>query len=187
MVQTCPRCAGAGQVITNPCATCHGSGRVERRRTLKVNIPAGIEDGTRLRVVGEGEGGRRSGPSGDLYVVVQVKPDERFVREGPDLHLEHEVSALLAALGTEVEAPTLEGAEKVSIPAGTQHGDTVVLRGKGLPRLRRGGHGDLVIHVKVVVPRRLSSRQRELLAAVVAEEERPSVFRKVRDLLEGNG
>ncbi|HPC82781.1 MAG TPA: molecular chaperone DnaJ [Thermoanaerobaculaceae bacterium] len=186
MVQTCPQCGGAGQVIRDPCQTCRGSGRVEARREVKVSIPPGLEDGTRVRVVGQGEGGVRGGPPGDLYVVVRVQPHEFFVRDGADLHLEVEVSAFLAALGTEVEVPTLDGSEKVPVPSGTQPGDTVTLRGMGLPRLRRGGRGDLVVHFKVAVPRRLSAKQKELLQAILREDEKPSVFKKVRDLFEGN-
>ena len=188
MVRPCPDCGGAGQRISNPCQECHGGGRVERRRQLKVSVPAGIEDGTRLRMVGEGEAGVRGGPSGDLYVVVRVEPHELFVREGADLHLEQEISAFRAALGLELEVPTLVGAEKLKVPAGAQPGDTVVLRGKGLQRLQRSGKGDLVVHLKVAVPRKLTAKQRELLQAVVAEEgDRPGVFRRVRDLIEGSG
>jgi molecular chaperone DnaJ len=187
MVRSCPQCGGSGRVVTKPCEACRGAGRVERRRSLKVTVPAGIDDGSRLRIVGEGEGGLRGGPPGDLYVVVRVEPHELFVRDGANLHVEHEISALVAALGTEIEVPALEGSEKLTIPAGTQPGDTVVLRGKGLPRLRRAGRGDLVVHLTITVPRRLSARQRELLQQVLGEEERPSVFRRVRDLIEGNG
>jgi molecular chaperone DnaJ len=174
-------------VVSQPCQSCRGAGRVERRRSLKVTIPAGIDDGSRLRIVGEGEGGLRGGPPGDLYVVVRIEPHELFVRDGADLHVEHEISALVAALGTEIEVPALDGTASLTIPAGTQPGDTVVLRGKGLPRLRRAGRGDLVVHLTVTVPRRLSARQRELLQQVLGEEPRPSVFRRVRDLIEGNG
>ncbi len=188
MVRPCPDCGGGGQVISNPCPECHGAGRVERRRQLKVTVPAGIEDGTRLRLVGEGEAGVRGGPTGDLYVVVRVEPHELFVRNGADLHLEQEISAFRAALGAELEVPTLGGAEKLKVPAGAQPGDAVVLRGKGLPRLQRSGKGDLVVHLKVTVPRKLTAKQRELIQAVVAEEgDRPGVFRRVRDLIEGSG
>ena len=188
MVRPCPDCGGSGQTVSNPCLECGGAGRVERRRQLKVTVPAGIEDGTRLRVVGEGEAGVRGGPTGDLYVVVRVEPHELFVRDGADLHLEQEISAFRAALGAELEVPTLDGTEKLKVPAGAQPGDTVVLRGKGLPRLQRSGKGDLVVHLKVTVPRKLTAKQRELIQAVVAEEgDRPGVFRRVRDLIEGSG
>jgi molecular chaperone DnaJ len=187
MLRACPQCGGAGQVITDPCPTCQGQGRVEKTRHVKVPIPAGIEDGTRVRITGHGEGGMRGGPPGDLYVVVHVREHDVFVREGADLHVEEELSAFHAALGGEAEVPTLAGGEKVQFPAGTQPGDTVTLRGKGLARLRRGGKGDLVVHFKVVVPRKLSAKQRELLQLLVGEEDRPSVFKKVKEFIEGNG
>ncbi|MGE5236272.1 MAG: molecular chaperone DnaJ [Acidobacteriota bacterium] len=188
MVRTCPQCGGSGEVVSDPCATCHGQGRVERRREIKVSVPAGVEDGTRLRVVGQGEAGVRGGPPGDLYVIVQVTPHELFERHEADLHLAHEIDAFQAALGVEIEVPVLDGTEKVTVPAGTQFGDTVALRGKGLPRLRRSGKGDLVVHFKVVVPRRLTARQKELLQEVVREgEQHPGVFRRVKEFLEGNG
>jgi molecular chaperone DnaJ len=186
MVRTCPQCGGAGRVVKDPCGTCRGSGRVEARREITVPIPAGLEDGTRVRVAGQGEGGTRGGPSGDLFVVVRVEPHELYARDGSDLHLEEEISAIAAALGTEIEVPTLEGKERVTIPAGSQPGDTVALRGKGLKQLRRGGKGDLVVHLKVVVPRKLSGRQKELLREVLAEEDRPSVLRRVKEFIEGS-
>ena len=188
MVRPCPGCGGAGKVISNPCPECRGAGRVERRRQLKVTVPAGIEDGTRLRLVGEGEAGLRGGPAGDLYVVVRVEPHELFVRDGANLHLEQEISAFRAALGAELEVPTLDGTAKLKVPAGAQPGDTVVLRGKGLRRLQHSSRGDLVVHLQVTVPRKLTAKQRELVEAVVAEEgDRPGVFRRVRDLIEGSG
>lgn len=187
MVRPCPHCGGAGKVVAHPCEACRGAGRVERRRQVTLRVPAGVEDGTRLRVVGQGEAGVRGGPPGDLYVVVHVQSHEKLERDGPDLHVEHELSAFAAALGGEVTVPGLHGDEKVSVPAGAQPQDTVVLHGKGLPRLRRGGRGDLVVHLKVIVPKRLSQRQRELIQQLVKEEERPGVFRKVREFIEGSG
>lgn len=187
MVRSCPQCGGAGQVIADPCEACSGAGRIERRREIKVSIPAGIEDGLRLRVAGQGEGGHRGGPPGDLYVVVRVEAHERFERDGANLHIEADVSAFLAALGTRLDVPGLAGNESIDVPAGTQPGDTLTLRGKGLPRVRRAGRGDFIVHFKVVVPRRLSARQRELLVEIAGEEERPGVFQKVREFLEGNG
>jgi molecular chaperone DnaJ len=187
MLRTCPACGGSGKVITDPCPDCRGAGRVERQRQVTIPIPAGVEDGTRVRVSGHGEGGFRGGPSGDLYVVVRVLPHKVLARDGADLHVEQEVSALLAALGTELEVTALDGVEHVTVAAGAQPGETVVLRGKGLPRVRRGGRGDFVVHLKVTVPRKLSSHQRELLHQVLAEEDRPSLFRKVRRTLEGSG
>lgn len=189
LVRTCPQCEGSGRVITSPCSECRGSGRVERRREVRFSIPAGVESRTRLRLVGQGEEGVRGGPPGDLYVQIQVEPHEVFVRQGADIHVEVEVSAFLAALGGEIQVPTLSGTETVRLPEGAQPGDTVILRGQGLPRVGRGGRGDLVVHLKVVVPKKLSTRQRELLRQLLADdqEKEASVFRKVRDFLEGNG
>jgi len=189
MLRSCPQCGGSGTIVTKPCTGCDGHGRVERRRKVGVQVPAGVEDGTRLRVAGQGEGGLRGGPPGDLYVVVRVEPHEQFVRDGADIHLEVEVSALRAALGGTLDVPTLGDPERVTLPAGSQHGDRITLRGKGLPRLRRGGHGELLLHLRIVVPRKLSARQRELLEQAVADEERerPGVFRKFKEFLEGSG
>lgn len=187
MVQTCPRCGGAGKIITNPCAACGGSGRQHVRRQVTVKVPPGVEDGTRLRLVGQGEAGARGGPPGDLYVVVQVPPHPRFARDGADLHVEEEVSAFHAALGTTLEVATLDGRESVAVPAGSQFGDTVVVRGKGLPRLRSGGTGDLIVHLKVTVPKKLSKRQRELLAEILADLDKPSVLKRVKKIIEGGG
>lgn len=186
MLRACPHCGGTGRVISNPCAGCGGAGRVRQRRQVTVKVPAGVEDGTRLRLVGQGEAGLQGGPPGDLYVVVGVKPHPSFVRDGADLHVEQEVSAFSAALGTEVEVPTLNGRQTARVPGGSQPGDTVVLRGKGLPRLRRSGSGDLVVHLKVVVPKKLSAKQRELLEELVKEQEKPNVFRKVKEFIEGS-
>lgn len=188
MVRPCPACGGSGQTVSNPCPTCRGAGRVEKKRQLTVAVPAGIEDGARLRVVGEGEAGVRGGPPGDLYVVVRVESHELFVREGADLHLEQEISAFVAALGVELQVPTMEGNETLKVPAGAQPGDTVVLRGKGLPHLRRSGKGNLIVHLKVTVPRKLTAAQKELLRALVEDEDKhPGVLRKMRDLIEGSG
>ena len=188
MVRPCPQCGGSGQTVSDPCPSCAGAGRVEKKRRLKVAVPAGVEDGTRLRVVGEGEAGTRGGPPGDLYVVVRVEPHELFARDGANLHLEQEISAFVAALGIEIQVPTLDGAEKLKVPAGVQPGDTLSLKGKGLPHLRRSGRGDLIVHLKVTVPRKLTARQREVLKTLVAEDDKhPGVFRKVRDLIEGSG
>ncbi len=189
LVRTCPQCEGRGSMVDKPCSDCGGRGRVERRREVRFTIPAGVESGTRVRLVGQGEEGLRGGPPGDLYVEIEVEPHEVFVRQGADIHLEVEVSAFLAALGGEVEIPTLEGTSTLTIPEGSQPGDTLVLKGQGLPRMRRTGRGDLVVHLKVVVPRKLNARQKELLRQLLAEEEKQgrSVLRKVRDFLEGNG
>jgi len=159
----CDQCGGDGRVPEQPCRTCRGAGRRAERRTLRVDVPAGIADGQRIRLAGRGHAGERGGPAGDLYVMVRVHEDERFVRDGDDLHTMIDVSAPLAALGTTVQVPSLAGEIPVDIPAGTQPGEVIQLRGRGLPPLQRGRTGDLHVHVNVVIPRRLSRQQRELM------------------------
>jgi molecular chaperone DnaJ len=158
----CDRCGGDGRVPEQPCETCRGAGRIVEPRTLHVDVPAGIADGQRIRLAGRGHAGDRGGPAGDLYVTIRVREDERFVRDGEDLHTVVDVPAPLAALGTTLTVPTLEGEIPVEIPAGTQPGEVLRLRGRGLPPLRRGRTGDLHVHVNVVIPRRLTREQREL-------------------------
>jgi molecular chaperone DnaJ len=159
----CDRCGGDGRVPEQPCTVCSGDGKVSEHRTLGVQIPAGIADGQRIRLSGRGHAGDRGGPNGDLYVVVRVQEDERFVRDQEDLHTVIDVPAPLAALGTTVQVPSLDGDLPVEIPAGTQPGETITLRSRGLPPLGRGRTGDLHVHVNVVIPRRLSREQRDLL------------------------
>jgi molecular chaperone DnaJ len=159
----CDMCGGDGRVPEQPCRTCGGDGRRSERRSLRVDIPAGIADGQRIRLTGRGHAGERGGPAGDLYVLVRVREDERFVRDGQDLHTMVDVSAPLAALGTTVQVPTLAGDIPVDVPAGTQPGEVIELRGRGLPPLQRGRTGDLHVHVNVVIPRRLNRKQRDLL------------------------
>jgi molecular chaperone DnaJ len=165
MVQAtvCDACQGDGRVPTQPCKTCRGRGRTVARQTLSVDVPAGIADGQRIRLGGRGHAGEQGGPAGDLYVLVRVAQDERFVRDGDDLVTVVDVPAPLAALGTTLEVPTLDEPISLDIPPGTQPHDTLTLRGKGMPALRRGRHGDLRVVVNVVIPRRLSPEQRELL------------------------
>jgi molecular chaperone DnaJ len=163
VASTCPRCNGTGETITNPCKRCGGEGRVQLRRKIKVRIPAGIEDGSRLRSSANGEAGVRGGPPGDLYVVVHVRPHDLFVRQGDDLLCEVPVSFTTAALGGEIEVPTLNGAARLKIPPGTQHGTLFRLRGKGLPNVHGHGHGDEHVRVLVEVPSRLSRPLREKL------------------------
>jgi molecular chaperone DnaJ len=159
----CDRCGGDGRVPQQPCATCRGVGRLAEDRSLRVDIPAGIADGQRIRVSGRGHAGERGGPAGDLYVLVRVREDERFVRDAEDLHTMIDVAAPLAALGTTVQVPTLDGEVPVEVPAGTQPGAVLPLRGRGLPPLQRGRTGDLHVHVNVVIPKRLTREQRDLL------------------------
>jgi molecular chaperone DnaJ len=159
----CDQCHGDGRVAKDPCHVCDGRGRLVTRRTLSVDIPAGIADGQRIRLSGRGHEGERGGPAGDLYVQIHVEEHERFVRDGDDLVTILDLPAPLAALGTHVTVPLLEGEEELVIPEGTQPGSTIVVRGKGMPPLRRGRAGDLRVVVNVVIPRKLSKRQRELL------------------------
>ncbi|CAG0967481.1 Chaperone protein DnaJ [Burkholderiales bacterium] len=161
--QTCPQCHGTGKIIPDPCATCQGAGRVRKSKTLSVKIPAGVDQDDRIRLSGEGEAGVNGGPQGDLYVVVQLKPHAVFQREGADLHCEMPVSFATAALGGEIEIPTLEGHAKVKIPPETQTGQVFRLRNKGIRPVRGSVIGDLYCHVAVETPVKLTARQRELL------------------------
>lgn len=161
--QTCPKCHGSGKMVTSPCSTCHGDGRVKQQKTLSVKIPAGVDEGDRIRLSGEGEAGVNGGPAGDLYVVVHLKKHSIFERSGGDLHCEMPISFTTAALGGEIELPTLDGHAKMKIPAETQTGAAFRLRGKGIKALRSSEHGDLICHVVVETPVKLTARQRELL------------------------
>lgn len=161
--QTCPTCHGTGKEIPNPCASCHGAGKVQRNKTLAVNIPAGIDDGMRIRLSGHGEPGVNGGPAGDLYVEIRIKPHGIFQREGEDLHCEITIPFTKAALGGNQEIPTLSGRGEISIPEGTQTGKTFRLRGKGIKGVRSSYPGDLYCHVVVETPVRLSEKQKSLL------------------------
>jgi molecular chaperone DnaJ len=163
--QTCPRCGGTGSVVERPCAECQGSGRVRRRRTLSVHIPPGIEDGSRLRLAGEGDAGERGGPAGDLYVDVRVAPHPHFRRDGQDVVGEVTIGIAQAALGADVEVETLEGRTTLHIPEGTQPGDVLRLRGKGLATAHGRGRGDHRVVVRVEVPRQLNAHERDALRA----------------------
>jgi molecular chaperone DnaJ len=168
--RTCPTCQGRGELIDNPCVACNGAGRISRERTLSVNIPAGVEDGTRIRLAGEGEAGMRGGPSGDLYIFLAIKAHPFFQRDGADLYCRVPISMVQAALGGEIGVHTLEGGEsKVKIPEGTQSGRQFKIRGKGMPVLRMRDFGDLYIQANVETPQSLTRRQRELLAEFDAE------------------
>jgi molecular chaperone DnaJ len=161
--QTCPKCHGTGKVIPEPCPACHGAGRVKRHKTLSVKIPAGIDEGDRIRLAGEGEAGVAGGPPGDLYVQIHLKPHHVFQRDHDDLHCEMPISFTVAALGGEIEIPTLDGAAKIRIPPETQTGKVFRLRGKGIRGVRSHIPGDLLCHVVVETPVNLTERQKELL------------------------
>ncbi len=161
--QTCPHCRGTGKIITNPCTECQGAGRVKEQKTLSVKVPAGVDTGDRIRLAGEGEAGEHGGPPGDLYVQVQVKEHPIFTREETDLHCEMPISFATAALGGELEVPTLDGRVILKIPQETQTGKVFRLRGKGVRSVRGRGVGDLICHVVVETPVKLSAKQRELL------------------------
>lgn len=184
--RTCPTCSGTGQIIKNPCQACHGAGRVERERALSVNIPAGVETGTKIRLAGEGEAGMRGGPSGDLYIFIEVREHNLFKRNGVNLYCRVPVGVTAAALGGDIEVPTIDGGRsRVKIPAGSQTGRQMRLRGKGMPALRGGGRGDMMIELAVETPVNLTSRQKELLRefADLSEDNNPesnSFFSKVK-------
>ena len=162
--RTCPTCAGAGQTIKNPCKSCGGAGRTEKERSLSVNIPAGVETGTRIRLSGEGEAGMRGGPTGDLYIFIETRDHPIFQRDGVNLFCRVPVSMITAALGGEVEVPTIDGGKsRVKVPAGTQTGKQLRLRGKGMPALRGGGAGDMMIELAVETPVNLTPKQKDLL------------------------
>jgi molecular chaperone DnaJ len=188
-IVACPRCKGEGRVIATPCTTCGGDGRVTEERRLTVTIPAGIDAGQRIALEGQGEVGPRGGPAGDLYVVVGVREHPTLVRRGTELYYELPVTFPQAALGATLTVPTVEADEQVEVPAGAQSGHEIRLRGKGVPRLRGAGRGDLHVIVNVVVPTRLSRRERELLtqldrvaAPAVLPKGGPSIFDRIRDI-----
>jgi molecular chaperone DnaJ len=165
----CDACAGAGEIVRERCADCRGAGRIEGQQSVTVRVPAGVDEGTRLRLTGEGEAGIAGGPPGDLYVVIAMKPHPLFTREGQDLHCEVPISFTQAALGAEIEVPTLEGKVEQRVPEGSQSGKRIRLRGKGLPSLRSSARGDQYLHLFVEVPTKLSKRQRELLEELAEE------------------
>jgi molecular chaperone DnaJ len=190
--RTCPNCQGRGQVIESPCASCSGSGRVMRERTLSVNIPAGVEDGTRIRLAGEGEAGVRGGPSGDLYIFLSIGTHPFFQREGADLHCRVPVSLVTAALGGEFEVPTIDGSKtRVKVPEGMQTGRRFRLQGKGMPVLRARQSGDMYVQVVVETPQKLTKKQRELLqeferlSSTETHPESTGFFGKVKDFIGG--
>ena len=190
--RTCPSCQGRGEIINDPCGNCNGSGRVTRERTLSVNIPAGVEDGTRIRLAGEGEAGMRGGPAGDLYIFLSIKPHEFFQRDGADIFCRVPISMTTAALGGQLDVPTVDGGKtRVKVPEGTETGKQFRLKGKGMPVLRSKVMGDMYIQVEVETPKNLSARQRELLEAFEREshgETSPhsaGFFTRVKEFFEG--
>jgi molecular chaperone DnaJ len=190
--RTCPTCHGRGQTIENPCDKCAGAGRVTRERTLSVNVPAGVEDGTRIRLTSEGEAGMRGGPPGDLYIFLTVKPHAFFQRDGADLYCRVPISMVQASLGGEFNVRTLDGTEsKVSVPEGAQSGRQLRLRGKGMPVLRARDSGDLFVQLVVETPQNLTRRQRELLTEFASESsntthpESAGFFAKMKEFFEG--
>jgi molecular chaperone DnaJ len=191
--RTCPQCRGQGRVIKNPCKPCHGSGHIQKERTLSVDVPPGVEEGTRIRLSGEGQAGLNGGPPGDLYIFITVKAHEIYQREGHDLYCRAPVTFVTAALGGSIEVPTLDGKRsKITIPEGTQAGRQFRLRGKGMPVLRGGGmHGDLYVEVAVETPVKMTKKQKELLKAFDAESEAGThpesegFLSKIKDFLSG--
>ncbi len=196
MERTCHTCSGSGRIIKNPCKVCQGAGRVQRERTLNVTIPAGVEDGTRIRLAGEGEAGLRGAGPGDLYVDVSVRPHPIFHREGPNIMVRVPLRMTQAALGGQIEVPSIDGGRtRVTIPAGTQAGDNFRLRGKGFSVLRSGARGDMYVQVTVETPQNLTPRQKELLEAFETEAQKggksspesEGFFAKVKEFWDGLG
>jgi molecular chaperone DnaJ len=192
--RTCPACHGRGQVIDNPCPSCSGSGRVTRERALSVNIPAGVEDGTRIRLAGEGEAGIRGGPPGDLYIFLSLAAHAFFQRDGADLHCRAPISMVTATLGGEFEVPTIEGGKtRVKVPDGTQSGRRFRLAGKGMPVLRAKQTGDMYVQVVVETPQSLTKRQKELLrefdklSSKETQPESAGFFSRVKEFFDGLG
>jgi molecular chaperone DnaJ len=188
IARTCPTCHGAGSVISDPCTNCRGEGRVVQQKTIDAKIPAGVEDGTRIRFTGVGEAGVHGGPPGDLYLVLSVKEHAFFERHGNDIYCVVPISFTQAAVGTEIQVPTLEGEQMLKIPEGTQSGTILKLRGKGIPVLNGHGKGNLFVEVRVQTPTKLTKRQRELLqelqgiAQVENKPQRTSILGKMKDM-----
>lgn len=187
-VTTCDRCHGEGKIVNTPCKDCHGKGKVRTKRKIQAKIPAGVDNGSRLRIAHEGESGVRGGPPGDLYVYIFVKPHKLFVREGNEVICEVPISFVQASLGDEIEVPTLDGKVKFRIPEGTQNGAIFRLREKGIPFLRGHGRGDQHVKVKVVTPQKLTEKQRQLLLEFAqlggenVNPEQKNFFKKVKDV-----
>jgi molecular chaperone DnaJ len=191
--RSCPSCQGQGETISDPCADCNGQGRVSKNRALSVNIPPGVEDGTRIRLAGKGEAGMRGGPAGDLYIFISIKPHEFFQRDGSDLFCRVPIAMTTATLGGEIEVPTVDGKKaRVTIPDGSQSGKQFRLRGKGMPVLRAKNHGDLYIQTTVETPVNLSKKQKDLLQEFISEDRNNSpqsagFFAKAKAFWDGLG
>ena len=188
---TCDVCHGTGQEIKDPCQTCHGTGREKQSHTVSVKIPAGVETGQQIRLAGQGEAGFNGGPYGDLFVVINVNPSDKFTRDGSTIYYTLNISFVQAALGDTVEVPTVHGNVEMVIPAGTQTGKTFRLKGKGAPRLRGGSQGDQLVSVKIVTPTKLNDAQKEALLAFAKASgdekvapQKKGFFNKVKDVLE---
>jgi molecular chaperone DnaJ len=187
--RTCSACRGSGQIVKEPCSECAGAGRVQKQKVLEVKIPAGVESGSRLRIPGEGEAGLNGGPGGDLYVVISVKEHSFFKRQGDDVYCEIPISFAQAALGSEIAVPTLDGKERLRVPAGTQTGTVFRFRGRGVVNLNARAKGDQLVSVTVVTPKNLNKRQRELFQELAEELDTPydstqaeGLFGKVKDI-----
>jgi molecular chaperone DnaJ len=192
MVQVvpCTACGGRGKIIETPCSKCRGAKRVRKNRKLEVKIPPGVDAGTRLRISGEGEAGMNGGPAGDLYILLDVAADTRFQRDGADLHIRVDIEIPQAVLGASVSIPTLDGNEKLDVPAGTQPGSILRIKNRGMPRLRGSGNGDLHIHVRVNVPKNLSARGKQLIAELASEmrvdiADNKGIFDRIKDKFSG--
>lgn len=185
--QTCDQCGGSGQTIKDPCNDCHGTGRVKKKHAVKVNVPAGVEDGQQMRLAGQGEAGFNGGPYGDLYVVFHVEESDLYDRDGSEIYYDLPLSFVQAALGDELEVPTVHGKVKLKVPAGTQTGTTFRLRGKGAPKLRGSGNGDQQVTVKIITPKNLSDTQKRALRDFAeaggdkVEEQEEGFFDKMKD------
>ncbi|MBB4825771.1 molecular chaperone DnaJ [Sporosarcina luteola] len=190
--RTCPHCQGTGKIIPEKCETCHGSGRVTKRKKIKVTIPAGVDDGQRLRIAGQGEAGANGGPAGDLYIVFRVKAHDKFIREEDDIYLELPLTFPQVALGDEIEVPTIHGNVKLKIPAGTQTGTNFRLRGKGVKNVHGHGTGDQHVIVKVVTPKKMTEKQKELMREFASidgnspDEYSSSLFDKIKRTIKGD-
>jgi molecular chaperone DnaJ len=192
MVQVvpCAACGGRGKIVDTPCSKCRGSKRVRKNRKLDVKIPPGVDTGTRLRISGEGEAGINGGPPGALYILLNVAPDPRFERDGADLHIRLDIEIPQAVLGASVTVPTLDGDEKLDVPAGTQPGSILRIKNRGMPKLRGSGNGDLHIHMRVSVPKNLSARGRHLMEELASEmkvdvADNKGIFDRIKDKFSG--